>query len=624
MIDPLYLRYEEELGYIRNEVRNFAAKYPLAASRLLLENDSSADPHVERLIESFALLSARIRTKIDDEFPELIEGLVNQLYPHFTRPIPSMCTVGFEIDPKRARIPYGVSIPSGTKLDSNAPDGDRIHFQTALNTRIWPIRTVQSRVLNVPTPSEWGLYQFPEIESVIHLRIEIFGGLKWHELEGLNSLRFFIRGNQESSELLIDTILSKSLGCFWISPASKPNEIRRLMIEKSLEVVGFEPEDAILPCFEPDLWPYRLLTEYMAFPSKFHYLDVPFPSVNQLRSLNLDNHLDLVFGLKNHPELLQKTIHAETFTLGCTPAINLFHQTAEPIRTNPSRYSYQIVPDVAHPYTREVYHVDSVTWSSLDVGTAKELSPFMNSVWETNSGKSEGYWHTNRSLTHSTQHSLSEVSLAIVTNGFEPMSSDPATLVVRTLCSNGDLPFQTAQMQGSLTFSISGSSLPFSRIVNLDRLTPSFRSRNDRGLFARLLSQLKLNSLSMSEGKDSIESLKAILRLYIPSESAISSETRQTYLSRVNALESIQTNHFLHRMIDKGQSLWVRGIEFQLLINPDVFAHEGGLVLWGSLINHFLGLNLSINSLMKLKLVDFRSKSLLFEFPIRSGEVPPT
>jgi len=35
----------------------------------------------ERLIEAFALLAARVRRKIDDEFPEVVESLLNLLYP---------------------------------------------------------------------------------------------------------------------------------------------------------------------------------------------------------------------------------------------------------------------------------------------------------------------------------------------------------------------------------------------------------------------------------------------------------------------------------------------------------------------------------------------------------------
>lgn len=623
MLDPLYLRYEEELGFIRNEARHFAARYPLAASRLLLENDGCADPHVERLIEAFALLSARLRTKLDDEFPELVQSLVHHLYPHFTRPVPSMCTVGFEIDPKRARITTGIGLPSGTLLESVAPDGDRIQFRTGQATQIWPIRTISARYLTLPVPAEWGLFHLTAMESAIHIRLNLYGGMKWQDLEGLESLRFYIRGSQESSEFLLDTIVMKSLGCQWLSPASKPREILRVTPERPLKITGFEPEHAILPKFEQDLWPYRLLTEYMVFPEKFHYLEVPFPSPDQLKSLKLESHLDLVIPLSGRAEILQRTVSAETFTLGCTPAINLFHRTAEPIRTEPSKYSYQVVADVAHPYAREIYSIDSVTWSSLEVGDTHELVAFMESVWETGDEVAlQGFWHAMRAFPAPPENQLSEVFLVIVTQGFQPTTTEPATLVVRTLCSNGDMPLQASRVQGMLKFSMTGSDQPMARIVNVDRMTPSLRVPGARELYASLLSHLKLNHLSMADGDEAIESLKAMLRLYVPADSAISSETRKILHSRINSLESISTGHFLHRASSGGQSLWLRGLEIRLMINSEAFDHEGGLILWGSLIERFLSLHLNINSLMKLRLIDIRSKGLLHEFPVRTGEVP--
>ena len=107
MSQTLYHYYERELTFIRQFAQEFAKQYPAAAGRLLLEPNRSTDPHVERLIESFALLTGRIQHKIDDEFPELTTALLGVLYPHYLAPIPSMTIVQFELDPARARSPEG-------------------------------------------------------------------------------------------------------------------------------------------------------------------------------------------------------------------------------------------------------------------------------------------------------------------------------------------------------------------------------------------------------------------------------------------------------------------------------------------------------------------------------------
>src|SRR5271165_4057041 len=98
MSQTLYHYYERELTFIRQFAQEFAHQYPAAAGRLLLEPNRSTDPHIERLIESFALIAGRIHHKLDDEFPELTDGLFSVLYPHYLAPIPSMTIVQFDVD----------------------------------------------------------------------------------------------------------------------------------------------------------------------------------------------------------------------------------------------------------------------------------------------------------------------------------------------------------------------------------------------------------------------------------------------------------------------------------------------------------------------------------------------
>ena len=95
MSDELLAYYNSELTYLRELGGEFAEKYPKVAGRLHLEADKCDDPHVERLLEGFAFLAARIRHKLDDEFPEITDALLGVLYPHFQRPLPSMAVVQF-------------------------------------------------------------------------------------------------------------------------------------------------------------------------------------------------------------------------------------------------------------------------------------------------------------------------------------------------------------------------------------------------------------------------------------------------------------------------------------------------------------------------------------------------
>src|ERR671937_2403098 len=110
--DDLLYYYDRELSFLRQMGAEFAERYPKIASRLLLEPNKCEDPHVERLLEAFAFLAARVHLKIDDGFPEITEALLNILYPHYIRPIPSMSVVKFHVDSEQINPDSGLEIPS--------------------------------------------------------------------------------------------------------------------------------------------------------------------------------------------------------------------------------------------------------------------------------------------------------------------------------------------------------------------------------------------------------------------------------------------------------------------------------------------------------------------------------
>jgi len=116
MSRTLYYYYERELTFIRQLAQEFAKQYPGAAGRLRLEANRSTDPHVERLIEAFALLAGRVQLKLDDEFPELTDSMLGVLYPHYLAPVPSMAIVQFVLDPARAQLPKGFLIDRSSRL----------------------------------------------------------------------------------------------------------------------------------------------------------------------------------------------------------------------------------------------------------------------------------------------------------------------------------------------------------------------------------------------------------------------------------------------------------------------------------------------------------------------------
>jgi len=150
MSQEMFHYYERELTFIRQLAQDFARQYPAAAGRLLLEPNRSTDPHVERLIESFALLAGRVQHKIHDEFPELTDALLGVLYPHYLAPIPSMAIVQFELDPLRSQLPDGFPIPRHSLLHTHPVGNLPCKFRTGYPVTLWPVELAESHFLLPP------------------------------------------------------------------------------------------------------------------------------------------------------------------------------------------------------------------------------------------------------------------------------------------------------------------------------------------------------------------------------------------------------------------------------------------------------------------------------------------
>jgi type VI protein secretion system component VasA len=91
--------YQSELTYLRELGREFGRAYPNVAGMLA---ERGGDPDVERLLEGFAFLTARIRERLDDDVPEVIHTLTDLLFPHYLRTLPGVLRRGVHPRGRRA------------------------------------------------------------------------------------------------------------------------------------------------------------------------------------------------------------------------------------------------------------------------------------------------------------------------------------------------------------------------------------------------------------------------------------------------------------------------------------------------------------------------------------------
>src|SRR5688572_23312940 len=175
MRDELLQYYERELTYLRRLGAEFGRRYPRVASGLLLEPTKSDDPHVERLLEGFAFLAARVHRRLDDDLPEVSDALLNVVYPHYTRPIPSMSLVEFHLDPEQGKLQKGYAVPRGTVLYSRPVAGAACRFRTCYDLTLWPIRVASAKWV---APHELSPpARHPDASGALSIQIECLGDI---------------------------------------------------------------------------------------------------------------------------------------------------------------------------------------------------------------------------------------------------------------------------------------------------------------------------------------------------------------------------------------------------------------------------------------------------------------
>ncbi len=389
MSEELYPYYQAELYFIRKLAQEFAQKYPAAAARLKLESDRSADPHVERLIEAFALLAGRVRHKLHDEFPELTDAVLSVVYPHALAPVPSFATVQFEPDPHRPVAPEGIAIAAGNRLNTDRVADLACQYRTCYPVTLWPLAVTSAKLHPPPFPP--GLNPPVRANAAIRLRLQINGEPTLDKLK-FDALRFHLVGENTLTAPLYDLLMNHAIEVAFVSP-DRPKTVVTLPAADAVKPVGFEPSDAVLP-YPPNVFPgYRLLTEYFAYPAKFLFVDIAgWDAVRA--ALGPVKQIDVVIFLdRSHPRL-EQLLDPGMIRLGCTPVVNLFEWTAEPIPLTHTRPEYKINPEVGHPTGYEVFSVTRVTAAS-PTGTDVEYEPFYHFRHGESRDDRHAFWYCN-------------------------------------------------------------------------------------------------------------------------------------------------------------------------------------------------------------------------------------
>lgn len=610
--------YERELGSLQRLGREFAARFPRLAGNLALSGDTSADPHIEHLIQAVAFFNARTAKLLDDDYATFTEALLGLLYPHVLRPLPACSIARIDNDGLQALSGLRV-VPRGTELRS-AGAAPVCRFRTAYDVGIVPLRVAALRFAPcIDAPATARLP--PGVTASIALVLE--SGARGQDLAQLArvqpailppSLRLFIDAEAALCAALRDSLFLHAAGAYveldgngrWIALDAVP-----------LAAAGFAPEDALLPSQPGEQPAYRLLTEYFSFPDKFNFIDLdlrtllaPLSAATSCARLTL--HLPLL-GLRSESSRAQllKSLAAEHLLTGCTPVVNLFRQAAAPVKLTQLQSSYPLLPDDKPSAAFEIYSVDSVQLlrKSARGAGATAFYPYYSLRHGDNGGPARQYWLTRRDEDIAAASPGQEMSIAFVQRDLAPLQIDGGTASISLTCSNRDLPSMLAcgRPGGDLFGELMGAC----PIRLLRRPSATRRLASARGGHWALVAQLALNHRAF--GDDGLDAFTAMLRLYAPPGCAAS----QRQIDGIAGLRHRAVNAWLSDGVARA---YVGGVELGVSIAEDAFA-ASSLHLFGQLLSHFFGLHVHVNSFTQLVLLSASSGKELLRCPPRNGDL---
>ena len=380
-MDPRLLDYyNRELRFMREMGGEFAREFPKIAGRLGLESFECADPYVERLLEGFAFLAARVQLKIDAEFPAFTQHLLEVVYPHYLAPTPSMAVVELQPDPDEGALAEGFDCPRDTVLRGTVGSGEQTpcEYRTAHAVRLWPMEIAAADYFSHLGPvAKADLPVLARSKAGIRLRLRTTAQLNFDQLAPGRPERFrlalFLQGADQLPLEIYARLLGDTLGVL-VQPTARPVPWIETLPATVVSPLGFAEDEALLPCAPASFQGYRHLHEYFAFPQRFLFvaIDGLGPALARLAA----PEVDLILLLGQPAPALQGVLTAANFALHCTPAINLFPKRFDRIHLNESGPEYHVVPDRTRPLDFEVYRVDSVTGFGASATAGREFRPF--------------------------------------------------------------------------------------------------------------------------------------------------------------------------------------------------------------------------------------------------------
>ncbi|MFM0342803.1 type VI secretion system baseplate subunit TssF [Paraburkholderia sp. RL17-347-BIC-D] len=624
-MDPRLLDYyNQELIYMREFAGEFAQAHPKIARRLGMQAGEVADPYVERLIESFCFMAARMQIKLDAEFPRFTGRLLEVIYPNYVAPTPSMAVARLYPSPVEGNLAEGFRVARGTAFKSRVPDGEQTpcQFRSSQDVMLYPLEIAEARLTGIPPDiASLGRYVPPNVQvrGALRLKLRTTNAASMADLRGLDRLPVYLAGDEQVASHLFELIHAAGVATITGVPGQFGTAGRPLSVVSSDAVVheGLGHDEGLLPLTWSKFHGHNLLHEYFACPSRFYFFTLTGLKEG-LRRVN-GPEAEIVLLLDQSPDRLASLVDASRFALFCTPVINLFRKHTDQIELSEGDTEFRIVPARLHPLDYEVFAVEKLSGQVTTTSAEREFRPLFQTL-NNDEGNYGRYFSTRRErrlISDSarrygtrTPYIGTEMFVSLVDQHEAPYSEEIRYLSVDAWVTNRDLP-NLVPRDGVNDLSVADADAVAS--TGLIRAPSVPRAPYaEREMAWRLIRQLNFNYLPLDDldHREGGQGLRDLLRLFLAADDT---EHRR----QVESLVGVKTRPVARKLPGGGPLVFGRGIECALTVDETGFSGTSPY-LFGLILEHYLTRHVSVNSFTQTELHSMQ-RGRVANWPARMG-----
>jgi type VI secretion system protein ImpG len=621
-MDPRLLDYyNQELIYMREMAGEFAQSHPKIARRLGMQAGEVADPYVERIIESFCFMSARMQIKLDAEFPRFTERLLEVIYPNYVAPTPSMAVARLFPSRTEGNLAEGFLVERGSAFTARVPDGERTacQFRSGQDVTVYPLDIVDARLTGIP-PDIPSLDRYVaadvQVRGALRLRLRMTGDANIADLKGLDRLPIYLAGDEQVASHLFELLHTAGIA----SLTGTPGELGRALHAVTSNAVAHEglgTDQGLLPLTWSSFHGHSLLHEYFACPSRFYFFSLTGLEAG-LRRIS-GKEVEIVVLLDRAPDTLVNLVDASRFALFCTPVVNLFRQRTDRIELSQGETEFHLVPFRLHPLDYEVFAVDNMTGQVAATADQLGFRPLYQTLNndEGNYGRYFSIRRERRLMSDSarrygtrTPYVGTETFISLVDQNEAPYPESIRYLSVDAWLTNRDLP-SLVPRNGMVDLTVSESA-PLDGIGLIRAPSAPKAPYAERDMAWRLIRQLNFNYLPLGDldHRAGGQGLRDLLRMFLTGEDE--SQQRQ-----VQSLVGVKTKPVTRRLPGGGPLVFGRGIECSLTIDESGFSGTSPY-LFGLILEHYLARHVSINVFTQTELHSMQ-RGRVARWPVRMG-----